>query len=107
MITTILFDIYGTLIDIVTDEADIQSYEALSKWLEYKYIYLSADQMKWLYHEEFVRRLGLEESRARAETDIFKNIINIGKMRTECGKIIFKRLLVADVYQNACQQMHI
>lgn len=75
MITTILFDIYGTLIDITTDESDLAVYETLSKWLEYKYIYISADQLKWLYHEEFARRLGTEEARRKAEADIFKNII--------------------------------
>jgi putative hydrolase of the HAD superfamily len=76
VITTVLFDIYGTLIDITTDESDIAVYEALSKWLEYKYIYLSADQLKWLYKEEFARRIGTEAARKKLEEDVFKSIID-------------------------------
>ncbi|HEY3422088.1 MAG TPA: HAD family hydrolase [Methanocellaceae archaeon] len=76
MITTILFDIYGTLIDISTDENDTAAYEALSKWLEYKYIYLSADQLKWFYREEFARRIGTETARKKLEEDVFKSIID-------------------------------
>ena len=76
MITTILFDIYGTLIDIGTDESDMGAYEALSKWLEYKYIYLSADQIKWFYREEFARRIGTEAARKKLEEDVFKSIID-------------------------------
>ncbi len=100
MITTILFDIYGTLIDIVTDEGDIQAYDALSKWLEYKYIYLSADQIKWLYHEEFVRRLGLEEDRTRAETDIFKSIINEFESRLSEHKELYPDADVREVFKS-------
>ena len=73
MITTVLFDIYGTLIDIQTDEASMDAYNILSKWLEYKRVYLSPDQVKWFYHEEFARRLGTPEQR-KAEPDAFKDI---------------------------------
>ena len=76
MIDTILFDIYGTLIDISTDESDAAAYEALSKWLEYKYIYLSADQLRWFYREEFARRIGTEAARKKLEEDVFKSIID-------------------------------
>lgn len=100
MITTILFDIYGTLIDIVTDESDAQVYEILSKWLEYKYIYLSADQLRWFYREEFARRLGSEEARNRSEADIFKNIIDEYESRVVDKKEIFPDADVRDVFKS-------
>jgi putative hydrolase of the HAD superfamily len=75
MITTLLFDIYGTLIDIQTDESSMDTYNILSKWLEYNRVYISPDQIKWFYHEEFARRLGPPEQR-RVESDAFKEIID-------------------------------
>jgi len=99
MITTILFDIYGTLIDITTDESDVSSYDALSKWLEYKYIYVSGDQLKWLYKEEFARRLGTEEARTRAEADIFKNIIDEFEARMGEHRELYPDADVRDVFK--------
>ncbi len=100
MITTILFDIYGTLIDILTDEADPSAYNTMSRWLEYKYIYLSGDQLKWFYHEEFARRLGMEEARGRAEADIFKNIIEEFEMRLGERKEMYADADVREVFKN-------
>ncbi|HTX43530.1 MAG TPA: HAD family hydrolase [Methanocella sp.] len=100
MINTILFDIYGTLIDITTDEGDPMAYITLSKWLEYKYIYLSGDQLKWFYHEEFARRLGTEEARRRAETDIFKSIIEEFEARVGDRRELYPDADVRDVFKS-------
>ncbi len=104
MITTILFDIYGTLIDIATDEADISAYNTLSKWLEYKYIYLSGDQLKWFYHEEFARRLGTEEAVSRAEEDVFKSIIEEYEARVTRHKELFPDADVREVFKTIIQK---
>lgn len=85
MITTILFDIYGTLIDISTDERNMYSYEAISKWMGYKGIYIMPDQLKWFYHEEFARRIGEEENRAKG--DVFKEIIDEFEARIQHREI--------------------
>lgn len=74
MIKVVLFDIYGTLIDIQTDEYSLSTYEPLSRYLQYKHIYLSPDQVKWLYHEEFARRLGQEPPRPASLAD-FQRLI--------------------------------
>ena len=100
MITTIFFDIYGTLIDILTDENDISSYETMSKWLEYKYLYLTAEQLKWFYREEFDRRLGTEEMRSRAEADIFKSAISEDSARIGDGKELHPDADVRDVFKS-------
>jgi putative hydrolase of the HAD superfamily len=100
MITTIFFDIYGTLIDILTDENDISAYETMAKWLEYKYLYLTADQLKWLYREEFDRRLGTEEMRSRAEADIFKNIIDESAARSVDHNELYPDADVREVFRS-------
>ena len=74
MIKAILFDIYGTLIDVQSDEYSQSTYEQISRYLEYKHIYISADQLNWFYHEEFARRLGQEPARP-ASMDDFKKFV--------------------------------
>jgi putative hydrolase of the HAD superfamily len=97
MIAAVLFDIYGTLIDIQTDEASMGAYDILSKWLEYKQVYISPDQVKWFYHEEFARRLGRPEQR-RAESDAFKEIIDEYAARSR-GTELFLDSDVTDVFR--------
>lgn len=97
MIKAILFDIYGTLIDIQTDEAAMGTYEILSKWLEYKGAYISPDQIKWFYHEEFSLRLGPPAQRT-TPSDAFKEIIDEYTARTH-GRELFLDADVRDVFR--------
>jgi haloacid dehalogenase superfamily, subfamily IA, variant 3 with third motif having DD or ED/haloacid dehalogenase superfamily, subfamily IA, variant 1 with third motif having Dx(3-4)D or Dx(3-4)E len=97
MIVAILFDIYGTLIDIQTDEISMDAYDILSKWLEYKHVYISPDQIKWFYHEEFARRLGPPDQR-RAESDAFREITDEYSARAR-GTELFLDSDVTDVFR--------
>ncbi|MFQ6075369.1 MAG: HAD family hydrolase [Candidatus Bathyarchaeia archaeon] len=51
-VRAVLFDLYGTLIDIETDERDWYTYLALAKYLGYRGISLSADEVRWFYFEK-------------------------------------------------------
>lgn len=50
-IAAVLFEPYGTLIDIETDERDWYAYLNLSRFLEYRGVRLSADELRWLWFE--------------------------------------------------------
>ncbi|GAB4244480.1 MAG: HAD family hydrolase [Acidobacteriota bacterium] len=58
-IRTVLFDIYGTLIDIHTNETKDEIFEDLSRFLEYRRIFISPQTLKELYfaelHQQFAR----------------------------------------------------
>jgi len=58
-ITTVLFDVYGTLIDIHTNEQRDDIFETLSRFLEYRRIFVPARILKELYfselHQQFAR----------------------------------------------------
>jgi putative hydrolase of the HAD superfamily len=45
----VLFDVYGTLIDIHTDEHRDDIFEALSRFLEYRRVYIAGKEIKELY----------------------------------------------------------
>ena len=51
-IKAVIFDIYGTLIDIETDERDWYTYLNLAKFFGYRGLDLSADEVKWFYFEK-------------------------------------------------------
>lgn len=70
-IKAVLFDIYGTLVDIETDERDWYVYLNLAKFLSYKGINLSADELRWFYFEKI--RQQIEESKEKyPEIDVRK-----------------------------------
>ena len=45
----VLFDCYGTLIDILTDERDIGTYRCLSRWLLYQGVRIAPERLRDLY----------------------------------------------------------
>ena len=55
----IIFDLYNTLIDIDTDEESINTYEAVSKWLIYQGVKISAEDLKNEYRR--MAKEGMED----------------------------------------------
>lgn len=58
-IHAVLFDVYGTLVDIKTDETRDDVFESLSRFLEYRRLFISGQELKELYfdqiHQQFAR----------------------------------------------------
>ncbi|MDV2480752.1 HAD family hydrolase [Methanoculleus sp. Wushi-C6] len=72
----VLFDCYGTLIDILTDEEDIGTYRLLSRWLLYQGVRIAPDRLKELYVsrvDEAARRTGERYPEVRVE-EVFAGI---------------------------------
>ena len=56
-VKALIFDLYGTLINIRTDEGDPQVYVELSKFLSYNQVNLSPEELRGIYNEEIQRQL--------------------------------------------------
>jgi len=56
-ITTVLFDMYGTLVDIKTDEHRDDIFESLSRFLEYRQVYIPPGEFKELYFSHINQQL--------------------------------------------------
>jgi putative hydrolase of the HAD superfamily len=54
----VLFDCYGTLIDILTDERSIGTYRLLSRWLLYQGVRIAPDHLRELYRSRVDEALG-------------------------------------------------
>ncbi len=55
-ISAVLFEPYGALIDIETDERDWYAYLNLARFLEYRGVRLTADELRWLWFEKVARQ---------------------------------------------------
>jgi len=72
----VFFDLYGTLINIRTDEGDMRTYEVLSGYLCYHTVFISPEALKKTYFEKVQHYL--EQSREPfPEVDVYKIFFDI------------------------------
>jgi putative hydrolase of the HAD superfamily len=75
-VTGVLFDCYGTLIDVLTDEQDFETYRCLSRWLIYQGVRIMPEVLQDLYAarvREAADRTGERHPEVRVE-EIFAGI---------------------------------
>lgn len=70
-IEAVIFDLYGTLVDIWTDEHDVSVYHTLCKFLNYYGISYEPDELAALY-QEFAAVQLLERPGPYGEIDVFR-----------------------------------
>ena len=71
MIKAIFFDLYGTLIDIRTDEQDPWVYATLARYFQYHSVKIGAEELKRAYFEEIERYLR-QSKEVYPEVDVYK-----------------------------------
>ncbi len=71
MAKAVIFDLYGTLIDIQTDEHDISLYSNLAQYLSYHMVRISPDGLKRAYAEEVSLHMA-RSAEAYPEVDVYK-----------------------------------
>jgi putative hydrolase of the HAD superfamily len=62
-VAAVLFEPYGTLLEIETDERDWFAYLNLSRFLEYRGVRYSADELRWLWFEKISGQLAASDGR--------------------------------------------
>jgi putative hydrolase of the HAD superfamily len=70
-LNAVIFDLYGTLVDIETDESDPLVYAVLSQFLTYYEIYFKPEELARLYHETAAAHLR-EHPGPFGEIDVFQ-----------------------------------
>lgn len=89
----IFFDLYGTLIDIRTDENELWVYETLSRYLSYHSVDISAEELRKAYFEGIQQHLS-QSKEIYPEVDIYK--IFFGIMR-KYGNKRYSKSIVIDI----------
>jgi len=54
---TILFDVYGTLVDIHTNEGRDEVFDMVSRFLEYRRVFIQGKELKELYFDEINKQI--------------------------------------------------
>ena len=72
----ISFDLYGTLIDILTDEYDPWVYSTLSRYLSYRDIKIEPKELKKTYFEDIQSQLK-QSNESYPEVDVYKIFANM------------------------------
>ena len=72
----IFFDLYGTLIDILTDEVDPWVYSTLSRYLSYRDVKIAPKELKKTYFEDIQSQLK-QSNESYPEVDVCKIFSNI------------------------------
>jgi putative hydrolase of the HAD superfamily len=67
----VLFDLYGTLVDIWTDEWDYSTYRILCQFLSYYEIFFYPEELAAKYQEKAAEKM-MADSGAYAEIDVFQ-----------------------------------
>jgi putative hydrolase of the HAD superfamily len=71
MIKAIFFDLYGTLINIRTDEQDPWVYAILSRYLQYHLVQVGAEELKEVYFREIEQQFR-KSREVYPEVDVYK-----------------------------------
>jgi len=72
----IFFDLYGTLIDILTDEVDPWVYSTLSRYLSYRDVKITPKELKKTYFEDIQSQLK-QSNESYPEVDVYKTFSNM------------------------------
>lgn len=102
VINTVLFDIYGTLIDIHTNEHKDEVFENLSRFLEYRRIFVRGKVLKELFFSEV--NLQFARSRERfPEVDITQAFERVLRGQSQaCDR--FSALLTTQLYRSLTRE---
>ena len=68
----ILFDLYGTLVDILTDEWDLSTYRTLSQFLSYFEIYYDPEELAAKYQEKTAEKMLAYQEGPFGEIGVFQ-----------------------------------
>jgi putative hydrolase of the HAD superfamily len=72
MLQAVLFDLYGTLVDILTDEWDLSTYRILSRFLSYFEIYIDPEELAAKYQQKTAEKMMAYEEGPYGEIDVFQ-----------------------------------
>ncbi len=91
MSKAVIFDLYGTLIDIRTDEQDPYIFEILSRYLAYHAVDIAPNEMRRAYFDGIQQHLD-QSKEVHPEVDVYKIFFNImnkyGKKRSTKHAVI-------------------
>lgn len=86
----VLFDMYGTLVEIKTNEQRDDIFETISRFLEYRRVFISGKELKELYFVEINQQIARSRER-HSEVDVVRALDNVLRERARTTELFFSR----------------
>ncbi|MCJ7810025.1 MAG: HAD family hydrolase [Desulfobulbaceae bacterium] len=101
-INAVLFDMYGTLVDIKTNEHDDDVFDLLSRFLEYRRVFISGKEIKELYFDQINQQFARSRER-HPEIDVVRAF---GHVLREYGGTTdhYLTMITAQLYRSLCRK---
>lgn len=101
-LTAVLFDIYGTLIDIHTNERRDDIFESLSRFLDYRRVFLPSLALKELYFSELHQQFARSRERF-PEVDVAKALEHVLRYQGQSSDR-FLAMLTTQLYRSLSRE---
>ena len=98
----VLFDIYGTLVDIHTNEHRDDAFESLSRFLEYRRVFISGRELKELYFDHINQQIARSREK-HPEVDVVRAF---GHVLRERGRTTdrYLTMITAQLYRSLSRE---
>lgn len=101
-IKAVLFDMYGTLVDIKTNEHDDYVFDSLSRFLEYRRVFISGKEIKELYFDQINQQFARSRER-HPEIDVVRAFEHV--LREYGGTTNrYLTMITAQLYRSLCRE---
>jgi putative hydrolase of the HAD superfamily len=101
-IRVVLFDMYGTLVDIKTNEHRDDVFDDLSRFLEYRRVFIPGWEFKELYFDQINQQLAKSRER-HPEVDIARAIEHVLEERGRTNNR-YLTMIVTQLYRSLCRE---
>jgi len=98
----VMFDLYGTLIDIRTNENRDETFESLSRFLEYRRVFVSGKELKELYFSEVNQQFARSREKY-PEIDVARAFRQVLQNRAQTTDR-YLAMITTQLYRSLCRE---
>ena len=98
----VLFDLYGTLVDIKTNEQRDDIFKAVSSFLEYRRVFIPGSELKELYFVEINQQIAKSRER-HPEVDVVRALDNVLRERARTTDR-YLTMITAQLYRSLSRE---
>jgi putative hydrolase of the HAD superfamily len=98
----VLFDIYGTLVDIHTNEHRDDTFDSLSRFLEYRRVFIPGRELKELYFDHISQQIARSREK-HPEVDVTRAFGHVLRERGRTNDR-YLSMITTQLYRSLCRE---
>jgi putative hydrolase of the HAD superfamily len=101
-LSAVLFDVYGTLVDIHTNEHRDDVFDSVSRFLEYRRVFIPGKELKKLYFDHIDQQIARSRER-HPEVDVTRAFGHVLRERGRTNDR-YLTMITAQLYRSLCRE---